>query len=128
MDRQAVGTSGPYAAVVGYSRAVRVGNHIFVAGTAPLDAAGNVVAPGDPYRQAKHCLSIIVDALKQLGAAPEDVVRTRLFVKNPDDWQQIGKAHGELFASIRPAATMVIAQLVHPDMLCEIEAEAVIGG
>ena len=126
MDRQLVGTSNPYAAVVGYSRAVRVGNHIFVAGTAPLGEDGNVVAPGDPYRQAKHYLGIIVEAFQQLGGRPEDVVRTRLFVKNPDDWEQIGKAHGEVFANIRPAATMVIAQLVHPDMLCEIEAEAVI--
>ena len=126
MDRVRIETNAPWARVVGYSRAVRVGNHVYVAGTAPVGPDGDVVAPGDAYRQAQRCLEIIVQALKDAGAAPGDVVRTRMFVKHPEDWEAVGRAHGEIFSEIRPVTTMVFTGFVHPDMLCEIEAEAVV--
>ena len=127
MTRQNVPTSAPWAKVVGYSRAVRVGRQVFVAGTAPVGEDGNIVAPGDAYLQAKRCLEIIVHALREAGAAPADVVRTRMFVRRPDQWQDVGRAHGEIFAEIRPATTMVFVDFIHPDMMVEIEADAVIG-
>jgi enamine deaminase RidA (YjgF/YER057c/UK114 family) len=123
-----VPTAAPWAATVGYSRAVRVGNHVFVAGTAPVAPDGSVVAPGDPYRQAQHCLEIIVQALHDAGASVDDVVRTRMFVRHPRDWQAIGRAHGEIFSNVKPATTMVFTDFIDPEMLVEIEADAVIGG
>jgi enamine deaminase RidA (YjgF/YER057c/UK114 family) len=125
-DRSRVPTPAKWATTVGYSRAVRVGNHIHVAGTAAVGADGTVVHPGDPYLQARRCLEIIVDALKQLGATPDDVVRTRMYVLNPEHWMDVGRAHGEVFAKALPATTMVFTGFIDPDMLVEIEAEAII--
>jgi enamine deaminase RidA (YjgF/YER057c/UK114 family) len=128
MDRILVPTPAPWAAKVGYSRAVRAGHHVFVAGTAAVGTDGKIVAPGNPYQQAKKCLQIIVQALAEAGAAPSDVVRTRMFVKHPEHWQEIGRAHGEIFSEIRPATTMVFCSFIEEEMLCEIEAEAVVSG
>ncbi|HLU24687.1 MAG TPA: RidA family protein [Longimicrobiales bacterium] len=125
--RQLVPTSAPWASVVGYSRAVRVGNVIHVAGTAPIDDAGRVVAPGDPYLQARRCLEIIIGVLREAGAGPEHVVRTRIYVTAAEHWEGVGRAHGEVFRDVRPATTLVVvAGLVDPDMVVEIEAEAIV--
>jgi enamine deaminase RidA (YjgF/YER057c/UK114 family) len=126
MDRTKIPTNAPWASTVGYSRVVRAGHHVFVAGTAPVGEDGNVVAPGDAYLQAKRCLEIIVNALREAGAGPEHVVRTRMFVKHPDMWEAVGRAHGEVFRDIQPATTMVFVNFIHPDMLVEIEADAVV--
>jgi enamine deaminase RidA (YjgF/YER057c/UK114 family) len=126
MERKRVATAAPWAKTVGYSRAVRVGHHVFVAGTAPVGDDGNVVAPGDPYQQARRCLEIIVNALREAGGGPEHVVRTRMFVKQPDMWEAVGRAHGEVFKDVMPATTMVFVNFIHPDMLVEIEADAVV--
>jgi len=124
--RENVPTDAPWAATVGYSRAVRVGDYIWVAGTAAVGEDGSIVAPGDAYRQAQRCLEIIVNALGQLGADPAHVVRTRMFVRDPDDWEKVGRAHGQVFAGVKPVTTMVITRFIDPDMLVEIEAEAVL--
>lgn len=116
-----------WESLVGYSRAVRVGQHIAVAGTTATDANGNALYPGDAYRQAQHIFRTIQQALHHCGAALEHVVRTRMFVVDITDWEHIGKAHGEVFSAIRPAATMVeIQRLIHPDMLVEIEVDAIV--
>lgn len=128
MERLNVPTNAPWAAVVGYSRAVRVGNQVFVSGTAPVGEDGNVVAPGDAYLQAKRCLEIIVGALGDAGASIDDVVRTRMFVRRPEQWEAVGRAHGEVFGRIKPATTMVFTDFIHPEMMVEIEADAVIAG
>lgn len=128
MDRMRVPTSAPWAETVGYSRAVRVGNFVYVAGTAPIGTDGAVVAPGDAYQQAKRCFEIIVAALKEAGASPDDVVRTRMFVRDPEDWEKVGRAHGEIFSRVKPVTTMVFTGFIDPDMLCEIEADAVVSG
>lgn len=126
MQRTTVPTAAPWAATVGYSRAVRVGNIIHVAGTAAVGEDGRVVAPDDPYLQARRCLQIITDALHQLGASAEHVVRTRMYVRRPDDWQAVGRAHGEVFGGVRPVTTMVFVEFIDPAMLVEIEAEAIV--
>lgn len=125
MRKKIAGTS-PWEATVGYSRAVRVGHTVHVAGTtATVD--GQVVGVGDPCRQTKVALEIIRAALEQAGASLEDVVRTRIFVTDISQWQEVGRAHGEVFGDIRPAATMVqVAALIDPLHLVEIEAEAVV--
>ena len=128
MDRVKVPTPSPYAKTVGYSRAVRAGNHVFVAGTASVADDGSVFAPGDPYRQTKRCLEIIVAALEEVGAGVDDVVRTRMFVKSREMWQEVGRAHGEIFAQIQPAATMVFADFIAEEMVVEIEVDAVVDG
>lgn len=125
-ERQVVETSAPWAPTVGYSRAVRVGPHVSVAGTAAVAPEGGIAHPGDAYRQAQRCLEIIVDALREVGARPEDVVRTRMYVRDPADWEAVGRAHGEVFAAVRPATTMVITGFIDPAMLVEIEADAVV--
>lgn len=124
--RQNISGTSPWEAAVGYSRAVRVGNTVHVAGTtATLD--GQVVGVGDAYAQTKAALNIIQGALEQAGAGLQDVVRTRIFVTDISRWQEVGRAHGEVFGAIRPAATMVqVSALIDPDHLVEIEAEAVI--
>ena len=123
-----VPTSAPWATTVGYSRAVRVGSHVFISGTAPVGEDGSIVAPGDPYRQAQRCFEIIAAALEATGASVADVVRTRMFVRHPADWQEIGRAHGEIFGQIKPATTMVFTNFIDPEMLVEIEADALIAG
>ena len=125
-QRTQVPTAARWATTVGYSRAVRVGNHIHVAGTASVGEDGKVAHPGDPYLQAKRCLEIITAALRELGATPADVVRTRMYALEPEHWPEIGRAHGEVFGQIQPATTMVFTRFIDPDMLVEIEAEAIL--
>jgi enamine deaminase RidA (YjgF/YER057c/UK114 family) len=128
MSRRNIGSGRPWEAVVGYSRAVRVGQVIHVAGTTGVDDAGNVVGAGDPGAQTTQALGIIEAALKELGASMRDVVRTRIYVTNIADWEVIGAAHGAFFRDIRPAATMIeVSRLIDPALLVEIEAEAILG-
>jgi enamine deaminase RidA (YjgF/YER057c/UK114 family) len=127
MKRQNVSSGGKWEAVVGYSRAVRVGDFVFVAGTTAADPNG--VATGNAYEQTVKIFEIIRRALETAGASLEDVVRTRMFVKDISDSDEIGRAHGEIFGRIRPVATMVeVSRFVAPDMLVEIEVDAVVTG
>ena len=126
MSRQFASSGTPWESSVGYSRAVRVGNQIWVSGTTATDQRGGAVAPGDAYQQTKYVLGKIAAALEQLNAGLDDVVRTRMFVTDIGRWEEIGRAHGEVFAEIRPAATMVEVQaLIGPELLVEIEVDAV---
>lgn len=124
-SRQNISSGAPWESVVGYSRAVRTGPHISVAGTAPVGDDGEVVGVGDAYLQTKRCIEIIEQALEAAGAGLEHVVRTRLFVTDITLWEAVGRAHGEVFGDIRPACTMVeVKALIDPDMLVEIDADA----
>ena len=126
MARQNVSTGGPWEAKIGYSRAVRVGQSVHVSGSSSMTPSG-LVGKGDPYAQTIQTLTTIEAALKQAGASLKDVVRTRIYMANMDQWQEVGRAHGEIFGNIRPATTMVeVKRLIDPDMLVEIEADAII--
>ena len=127
MTRQLISSGGPWESVVGYSRAVRDGSHVFVAGTTAANPDGSIAGGDDPYLQAKRCFEIIAEALAEAGASMADVVRTRMFVTDIAHWQEFSRAHGEHFRDVRPAATMVqVAALMTPAMLIEIEVDAVI--
>ena len=126
LERRRVHSGAPWEAQVGYCRAIRTGKHISVSGTAPVAQGGGVHAPGNAYEQAKRCLQIALAALAELGAGAADVVRTRMFVTDISQWSAFGRAHTEIFAEHPPTTTMVeVAALIDPDMLIEIEVDAI---
>jgi enamine deaminase RidA (YjgF/YER057c/UK114 family) len=128
MDRQDISSGGPWEDVVGYSRAVRAGDHVFVAGTTAAQSDGAIFGGNDAYLQARRCFEIIERALAEAGATLADVVRTRMFVTDISRWEEFGRAHGEFFRAVKPAATMVeVSRLLTPEMLIEVEVDAVVG-
>ncbi|MBC7929548.1 MAG: RidA family protein [Rubrivivax sp.] len=125
--RRRVSSGSPYEPVIGISRAVRVGQFVTVAGTAPLDAEGRTFAPGDAAAQARRCFEIVARSLEELGARLSDVVRTRIFLTRIEDWEQVARVHGEFFGDARPACTLVqVVRFIDPDWLVEVEADAII--
>ena len=127
MKRESYSSAAPWEAIVGYSRAVRTGPFIAVTGCASVGPDGELVGEGDPYAQATRCIEVIREVLESAGAGLSDVVRTRMFVTNIDQWEDIGRAHKEAFGNIMPATTMVeVSRLIDPRMLVEIEADAVV--
>jgi len=127
MKRTSIESSSPFAAVIGFSRAVRVGNMISVGGTAPIDSAGNTVGPGDAAAQARQCFETIKAALESAGATLRHVVRTRILLIRIEDWEEVAKVRGEYFREIRPVDTVVqVGRFIRPEWLVEIEADAII--
>ena len=126
--RKNVSSASPYEPVIGFSRAVRIGNTIAVGGTAPIGPDGATVAIGDPAAQTRRCIEIARLALEAAGASLADVIRTRTFFTRREDWEAIGRAHGEAFGAVRPASTMVIVSgFIDPDWLVEMEFDAIVG-